>query len=167
MPARGMGAAYQGMRWLPDGRRWAIYHRDRCPERGVTRCLWCDRRVACSGDPACVLRICLDHLRPVSQGGNHQSNNLVTACVPCNNRRRDTPFVVWMRQHDPSVILRVLASISRPLTAVEVETGRDLARNRPRYGKRQRPRHWTWNDEPAPGIVQPHDDSVGAPDIPW
>ena len=31
----------------------------------------------------------LDHLMPVSRGGNNDENNLATACRPCNSKKRD------------------------------------------------------------------------------
>lgn len=35
----------------------------------------------------------LDHVIPVSKGGQHKWDNVVTACEPCNQRKRDrTPF---------------------------------------------------------------------------
>ena len=32
----------------------------------------------------------LDHVIPVSKGGEHKWNNVVTACEPCNQRKRDS-----------------------------------------------------------------------------
>lgn len=39
----------------------------------------------------------LDHLIPVSKGGQHKWDNVVTACEPCNQRKRDrTPIEAGM-----------------------------------------------------------------------
>ena len=39
----------------------------------------------------------LDHVIPVSKGGQHKWDNVVTACEPCNQRKRDrTPFEAGM-----------------------------------------------------------------------
>ncbi len=42
-------------------------------------------------------RLTLDHVIPVSKGGEHKWNNVVTACEPCNQRKRDrTPTEAGM-----------------------------------------------------------------------
>jgi 5-methylcytosine-specific restriction endonuclease McrA len=42
-------------------------------------------------------RLTLDHVIPVSKGGEHKWNNVVTACEPCNQRKRDrTPHEAGM-----------------------------------------------------------------------
>jgi 5-methylcytosine-specific restriction endonuclease McrA len=40
-----------------------------------------------------------DHVTPVSRGGDHSDENLVTACRPCNRAKRDKIVTVaeWMR----------------------------------------------------------------------
>ena len=35
-------------------------------------------------------RLTLDHVIPVSKGGEHKWNNVVTACEPCNHYKRDS-----------------------------------------------------------------------------
>jgi hypothetical protein len=35
------------------------------------------------------VRLECDHVIPVSVGGSHEPNNLVTACFPCNRKKRD------------------------------------------------------------------------------
>ncbi len=34
----------------------------------------------------------LDHVKPVSAGGNNSYDNLVTACLSCNSRKTGKPF---------------------------------------------------------------------------
>ncbi len=42
-------------------------------------------------------RLTLDHVIPVSKGGGHKWDNVVTACEPCNQRKRDrTPLEAGM-----------------------------------------------------------------------
>ena len=42
-------------------------------------------------------RLTLDHVIPVSKGGEHKWNNVVTACESCNQRKRDrTPHEAGM-----------------------------------------------------------------------
>ena len=83
MPAR--GGTYQGMNWIWGPTRYAIYYRDRDPETGHLRCVWCASRVWVYGEKG-RRRACLDHLHPVHLGGKHKQYNLVTSCIPCNNR---------------------------------------------------------------------------------
>lgn len=37
-------------------------------------------------------RLSLDHIIPFSKGGSHEPENLLTACLPCNVRRKTTPY---------------------------------------------------------------------------
>ena len=65
----------QGMNWIRQEKRLAIYLRD-----GLA-CVYCDYTVE---DGATLT---LDHLKPKSKGGYHQSTNLVTCCFICNSSR--------------------------------------------------------------------------------
>ncbi len=45
-------------------------------------------------------RLTLDHVIPVSKGGQHKWDNVVTACEPCNQCKRDrTPLEAGMPLH--------------------------------------------------------------------
>lgn len=72
-------AAWNGRRgrsskdWITKNRRRSIYKRD------GGACVYCLSRA----NP-----LSLDHLIPRGKGGNHESTNLVTACIPCNSKRR-------------------------------------------------------------------------------
>lgn len=71
---------WQGMNWIRQEKRLAIYIRDNFI------CMHCKRdlRTITPGDG---LRIELDHVIPVSKGGSNQANNLITSCSACNQER--------------------------------------------------------------------------------
>jgi 5-methylcytosine-specific restriction endonuclease McrA len=49
-------------------------------ERDAYRCRYC---AGFAG------HLCIDHVLPQSRGGEHTPDNLVTACKPCNSRKRN------------------------------------------------------------------------------
>jgi 5-methylcytosine-specific restriction endonuclease McrA len=57
-------------------KRLRIYMRDKF------RCQYC-------GEKKPVGELTLDHILPRSRGGDNSPVNVVTACVPCNNRKSD------------------------------------------------------------------------------
>ena len=65
----------QGMNWIRPAKRLAIYLRD-----GLAG-VWCGLSIE---DGA---KLTLDHLKPYSKGGSHESTNLVTCCHRCNSSR--------------------------------------------------------------------------------
>lgn len=109
MPAR--GGTYQGMNWIWGPTRYAIYYRDRDPETGHFRCVWCASRVWVYGEKG-RRRACLDHLHPVHLGGNHKQYNLVTSCIPCNNHHGGKHWEE--RDVTPEAIERVRADLPIP-----------------------------------------------------
>jgi hypothetical protein len=169
MPARGLGARYQGMNWIHGGTRWAIYQRDRDPLTGAWRCLWCARPVQVSGDPRCVRRVCLDHVVPAALGGGNAPSNLITACVVCNNQRRSLTFEEWLNTPgvDARASRRVLTAINTPLTRAARIAALALYRARPRYGKRAPPPTYHEQPEQPADYTAPLDDTIGAPDVAW
>lgn len=74
--ARGRGD-WQGMNWIRQEKRLAIYLRD-----GLS-CVWCG--IAIEDQDSTILT--LDHLTPHSRGGSNNERNLVTACKRCNSSR--------------------------------------------------------------------------------
>ena len=67
-----------GGRWIRPEARLAIMLRD-----GM-QCVYCG---------SCVeggAHLSLDHITPWSLCGNNKSSNLITCCLSCNSRRRDT-----------------------------------------------------------------------------
>jgi hypothetical protein len=74
MNARARGD-WQGMNWIRQEKRLAIYLRDGCA------CVWCGAKVEEGA------QLTLDHLRCHSAGGSNAASNLVTACKRCNDSR--------------------------------------------------------------------------------
>jgi HNH endonuclease len=70
-------------------RRWPISRRQRRQilERDNHTCQYCGARD----------RLRIDHITPVIRGGRSYSNNLVTACDPCNASKGDKLLHVWLR----------------------------------------------------------------------
>lgn len=75
MAARGKGNGYQGMNWIRQEKRLAIYLRD-----GMA-CAYCGATIE-NG-----IQLTLDHIVPWSAGGGNEPGNLVTACKRCNSSR--------------------------------------------------------------------------------
>jgi hypothetical protein len=75
MSTRGK-AYWQGMNWITQKKRLAIYLRDGCA------CVWCGAAVENAGTI-----LSLDHLKPHSKGGDNSERNLVTCCKRCNDSR--------------------------------------------------------------------------------
>ncbi len=74
LDARTMGN-WQGMNWIRQEKRLAIYLRD-----GLS-CAWCGESVE---DGA---KLTLDHLTAHTHGGSNNERNLVTCCHRCNSVR--------------------------------------------------------------------------------
>ena len=55
-------------------------------ERDDYKCTYCRKQLT-------RFTATLDHIQPVSQGGNHSFDNLVTACLHCNSRRGSRPVM--------------------------------------------------------------------------
>src|ERR1044071_8902737 len=76
-------------------KRLRIYMRDKF------RCQYC-------GEKKPVSELTLDHILPRSRGGDNSPVNIVTACVPCNNRKSDrTPAEARMPLLTSQTALRV------------------------------------------------------------
>ena len=68
---------WQGMNWIRQEKRLAIYIRD------AFACVYCGQ---CADDG---VKLSLDHVVPVSSGGDNSASNLITACMSCNASRGD------------------------------------------------------------------------------
>lgn len=68
---------WQGMNWIRQEKRLAIYLRD-----GLA-CAYC----GCSAEQGTQLT--LDHVVPHAKGGSNHEQNLVTCCFRCNSSRGD------------------------------------------------------------------------------
>lgn len=66
---------WQGMNWIRQDKRLAIYLRDGCA------CVWCGAAVEQGA------QLTLDHVVPHVKGGSNLETNLVTACIRCNSSR--------------------------------------------------------------------------------
>jgi hypothetical protein len=77
--------ASHGGKWIRQKRRLEIYCRD-----GMS-CRYCGVGVE-SG-----IILTLDHVVPVSDGGTNRTDNLITACSPCNSRRGAMSIDVWCK----------------------------------------------------------------------
>lgn len=120
-PRRDSGANFgRGSHWIRDEKRLAIYERD-----GWT-CWLCGCRVATypmlrDSQAFSVELATLDHVLCRNEHGRHnESNNLATACKPCNDSRADTPAVEYVFERfgaeaAPGIIARLLARVCAPL----------------------------------------------------
>ena len=69
----------QGMNWISQAKRLAIYLRD-----GLA-CAYC-------GATCEESKLTLDHLKPHSKGGSNSETNLVTCCHRCNSSRGNRSY---------------------------------------------------------------------------
>lgn len=81
--ARGKGN-YQGMNWITQEKRLAIYLRD-----GLA-CSYCGIGVESGAT------LSLDHIIPHSKGGSNAETNLVTCCTRCNSSRGDRDVEIFI-----------------------------------------------------------------------
>lgn len=77
---------WQGMNWIRQDKRLAIYHRD-----GFT-CVYC-------GDSAedADTTLSLDHVLAHELGGSNEESNLVTACTTCNSAKAHRTLRAWLQ----------------------------------------------------------------------
>lgn len=76
---------YQTSNWICQSSRLAVYLRD-----GFT-CLYCSADLS-GADPR---DITLDHVVSKKDGGTNQPSNIVTCCLSCNSRKKDTPLAIF------------------------------------------------------------------------
>ena len=79
---------WQGMNWIRQSSRLAIYLRDRLA------CAYCGATV----EDGAILS--LDHLIPRSEGGDNKPTNLVTACMECNRERGTARWREYASKHE-------------------------------------------------------------------
>lgn len=72
-------ASWQGMNWIRQDKRLAIYLRDRFT------CLICGKDL----HNAAPMDLTLDHAKPWSKGGHNDSSNVYTCCKQCNCSRQN------------------------------------------------------------------------------
>lgn len=109
---------WQGMNWIRQEKRLAIYMRD-----GLA-CVYCEAALEDG------TQLTLDHIVPVSKGGSNAHRNLVTACHPCNTRRGNRDVEVFAEavamyiNHGVTaddIITRVNELVARPLNVKEAK----------------------------------------------
>lgn len=80
-------------------------------ERLGDNCVYCGRKVKLGLVPGCedfALRACVDHIAPISKGGDNSDANLALACSRCNSVKgaksldEARPFLVQARIGWPS-----------------------------------------------------------------
>ena len=78
-------ATWNGSHWMRPEKRLAIHLRD------GAACVYCSASVE---DGA---RLTLDHVRPVSKGGNNEATNIVSCCGRCNSSRGNRSVAIFAR----------------------------------------------------------------------
>ena len=76
---------WQGMNWIRQEKRLAIYLRD-----GLA-CAYCGDSVENGA------RLTLDHILPASKGGSNDDTNLITCCERCNKSRGNRSIGRWTK----------------------------------------------------------------------
>jgi Fe2+ or Zn2+ uptake regulation protein len=64
-------------------------------ERDNYQCHYCKKQLT-------RFTVTLDHIQPVSQGGDNSYNNLITACLHCNSERGNRPIMDFVVKKDES-----------------------------------------------------------------
>lgn len=111
-------ANWNGMNWIRQNKRFALYLRDDC------RCVYCRRALGDKG-----VKMTLDHVVPRSLGGDNAADNLITACSKCNSKRGNLPVeefadaLMAMGADPTQVYSRLKDQLSRPF---DVAAGRAL-----------------------------------------
>lgn len=100
---------WQGMNWVRQEKRLAIYIRDNFT------CAHCKRDLR-NIQPGEGIRIELDHIIPVSKGGGNNASNLVTSCSKCNASRGDKDLEVLHPLHSEQQRILKMALKELPLT---------------------------------------------------
>ena len=111
---------WQGMNWIRQEKRLAIYMRDNFV------CQHCQLDLKRSLQIGRGLRIELDHLVPVSQGGGNEASNLVTSCSECNLDRSDTNLFVY---HSPEYAATLVEQARKPINVALAKQVRAQMRN--------------------------------------
>ncbi len=100
---------WQGSKWIRRARRLRIYARD------GWRCIWCRCRVAIGAKARSkhLALAHLDHVKPRVLGGSNATENLITSCKRCNDKRGSTPAHVYAQR--VGAMTRLLEAIGKVL----------------------------------------------------
>lgn len=74
---------FRSIAGIPRSLRRAIFRRDKFA------CVYCRKQLPAT-------RLTLDHIHPVSKGGDDSKSNLATCCIECNNRKGDLSAVEYL-----------------------------------------------------------------------
>jgi 5-methylcytosine-specific restriction endonuclease McrA len=116
---------WQGMNWIRQDKRLAIYLRD-----GLA-CVYCGASVE-----GCA-QFSLDHVRPHNGGGHNHESNLATSCIRCNaskNGRTLAQFAKAVAAYinhkvkPAQIIAHVRACCARPLGEYRIEAKKLMSR---------------------------------------
>jgi hypothetical protein len=71
------------------------------PGRGVTTAQW--RQMLADSMGLCAYcnersKLTIDHIEPLSRGGEHDVSNTTAVCKGCNSSKCDTPLLVWLAE---------------------------------------------------------------------
>lgn len=106
----------QGMNWISQVKRLAIYLRD-----GLA-CAYCGASVEEGA------KLTLDHIKPHSKGGTNEHTNLVTCCHKCNSSRGNrsvagfaSGVAEYTQEDTKAIIARVRAFPKRVLPLAEAK----------------------------------------------
>lgn len=109
---------WQGMNWIRQDKRLAIYIRD-----GLA-CAYCGHSVEGGA------QLTLDHITPHSKGGSNDASNLVTCCHRCNTARgirSVTVFAVSVAEYlghnvgSEEIVKHVRSTVRRSLAGPKAE----------------------------------------------
>lgn len=104
-------ANWQGMNWIRQEKRLAIYARD-----GFA-CVYCGHAAEDDGEG-----LSLDHVLAHELGGGNDASNLVTACAFCNSSKADRTMRGWLAAlRDRGVNTDGLAARIRRQTAKKLD----------------------------------------------
>lgn len=83
--------------WIRTSTRQKIYDRD------GRKCQYC-------GSDNCLS---LDHVTPRVSGVNNRPSNLITSCISCNSRKKDTSVFEFVQ--DRETITRILSQLQKSI----------------------------------------------------
>ena len=101
---------WQGMNWIRQEKRLAIYMRDNFT------CVYCLKDLSSWTER----ETSLDHVIPWSKGGQNNVRNLVTACLKCNSSRGDRDLTAFA---SIDAQRRVHDALSKPL---DIQTAKSI-----------------------------------------
>ena len=114
--------SWQGMNWIRQEKRLAIYLRD-----GMA-CAYCGATVERGAT------LSLDHLLPAAKGGSNGEGNLITCCTVCNSRRQDMDLGDWLilvcGEHHQTVAAWITTHTALNLRPFKAEALAIIARRR-------------------------------------